>query len=426
MHAFMKSVAIAGLALAAMPLAAQLPSASPAALAMGDNYTAMARGFAAVSWNPANLGLGSNPTFSLTIFGIRAASDLGPITLGDIAEYGGETLPDDAKAEWMERVEAGRGELGDLGAGITYFGLSAGRFAVQLSSSASGTINLAPDAVELALYGNAGRTGSATDFALTDSRITTAATSTAAVAFAQPFDFAVGRLALGITAKYVIGHAFLHGEDRGSSLGSDPVAFDLRFPIVVSDTGNAGTANRGHGVGIDLGATWHSGPMTWSVAAQNVVNTFRWDTERFFYYPIQAFFNADTSYTVSTARPIAEAPDDVRAWVDDQRIRPSLAIGASFRPTGRLTVAADVRRQLGSDFTVGARTHAGVGAELRVLPFIPLRAGFSLYDEGFALAAGTGIELGPVNLTISAQDRHSRHGRAPGFAAGVSMGDIRR
>ena len=79
-----------------------------------------------------------------------------------------------------------------------------------------------------------------------------------------------------------------------------------------------------------------------------------------------------------------------------------------------------------TDFTAGARTHAGVGAELRVLPFIPLRAGFSLYDEGFALAAGTGIELGPVNLTISAQDRHSRHGRAPGFAAGVSMGDIRR
>lgn len=151
MHAFMTPLAIAGFALAAVPLAAQLPSASPAALAMGDNYTAMARGFAAVSWNPANLGLDGNPTFSLTIFGIRAASDLGPITLGDISKYGGQTLPEDAKAGWMERVEAGRGELGDLGAGITYFGLSAGRFAVQLSSSATGTINLAPGAVELAL-----------------------------------------------------------------------------------------------------------------------------------------------------------------------------------------------------------------------------------------------------------------------------------
>lgn len=426
MHAFMRPLAVAGVALAAMPLAAQLPSASPAALAMGDNYTAMARGFAAVSWNPANLGLASNPTFSLTIFGIRAASDLGPITLGDIAQYGGETLPDDAKAEWMTRVEAGRGELGDLGAGITYFGLSAGRFAVQLSSAASGAINLAPGAVELALYGNAGRTGSASDFELANSRLTTAATSTAAIAFAHPVDFAVGRLSLGITGKYVIGHAFVHGEDRGSSLAGDPVAFDLRFPIVVSDTGDAGAANRGRGVGIDLGATWNSGPMTWSVVAHDVVNSFRWDADRFFYYPIQAFFDADTSYTVSTARPIAEAPDDVRAWVEDQRVRPSIAIGASFRPTGRLTVAADLRRQLGSDLTVGARTHAGVGAEWRVLPFVPLRAGFSLYDEGFALAAGTGIELGPVNLTISAQDRHSRHGRAPGFAAGVSMGDIRR
>lgn len=166
--------------------------------------------------------------------------------------------------------------------------------------------------------------------------------------------------------------------------------------------------------------------MTWSVAAQNVVNTFRWDTKRFFYYPIQAFFNADTSYTVSTARPIAEAPDDVRAWVEDQRIRPSLAIGAAFRATGRLTVAADVRRQPTSDFTAGGRLHAGVGAELRILPFVPLCGGFSLYDQGYALAAGAGIELGPVNVTIGAQDRHSRQGRAPGFAAGLSMGDIRR
>lgn len=430
MHRVTKPLAFAGFALLSAllsaPLSAQLSSASPAALAMGDNYTALARGFAAVSWNPANLGLHSNPTFSLTILGVRAASDLGPVTLGDIAQYDGETLPDDAKARWMKRVEDGRGELGDLGAGITYFGLSAGRFAVLLSSTASGSVNLAPGAVELALYGNAGRTGTASDFALTDSRLATAATSTAAVAFAHPVDFAAGRLALGITARYVIGHAFLHGEDRGSSLGSDPVAFDLRFPIVVSDTGAAGTANRGHGVGLDLGASWQSGPMTWSVAAQNVFNTFRWDADRFFYYPIQAFFNADTSYTVSAARPIAEAPDDVRAWVSDQRIRPTIAIGASFRPTTRLTVAADLRRQLATNFTVGARTHAGVGAELRVLPFIPLRAGFSLYDEGFALAAGTGIELGPVNLTISGQDRHSRHGRAPGFAAGVSVGDIRR
>lgn len=400
---------------------AQLPSATAAALGMGDNYSAMARGFAAAAWNPANLGLARQPAFSFTLFGLRGASDLGPITLGDIAKYEGQPLPDDAKDEWMRRVEAGNGELGVIGAGVTYVGVSVGRFAFQLSSSANGDIRLAPDAVELALYGNAGRTGTAGDFALTDSRLTTALTSTAALAYAHPFDFPSGRLSVGITGKYIVGHAFAHGEDRGSAVAGDPMEFDLRFPIVVSDTGRS-SADRGRGVGIDVGAAWQSGPMTWTAAVQNVVNTFRWDADAFYYYPIQAFFDSDTSYTSSSAKPIAEAPDDVRAWAADQRFRPSLSVGAAFRPTSRLVVAADVRHRVGKGIATGARTHAGVGAELRVLRHVPLRAGFSLYDEGFALSAGTGLELGPVSLTVSVQDRHTQESRAPGFAAGVSWG----
>src|SRR6476619_7212278 len=138
---------------------AQLPSASPASLGMGDSYTALARGFGAVAWNPANLGLPGNPRFSLALLGLRGSSDLGPISTSDVARYQGVALPDDVRDAWMRRIEDQGGEQGQLGGGVTYVGASLGRFAFQLSSAVTCDANLAPDAMELILYGNAGRTG---------------------------------------------------------------------------------------------------------------------------------------------------------------------------------------------------------------------------------------------------------------------------
>jgi hypothetical protein len=41
---------------------------------------------------------------------------------------------------------------------------------------------------------------------------------------------------------------------------------------------------------------------------------------------------------------------------------------------------------------------------------------------GWALAGGTGVEVGPVNLTISGQDRHTGQGRTPAVALGLTIG----
>ena len=53
---------------ASFPRAAsgQLPSASTAALATANNYSALARGFTAIALNPAGLAMPGNPGFSLS------------------------------------------------------------------------------------------------------------------------------------------------------------------------------------------------------------------------------------------------------------------------------------------------------------------------------------------------------------------------
>ncbi len=418
------SAAFVASLVAATAAGAQLPSASPAALGMGDNYTAVARGFGAVAWNPANLGLTGNPRFSLAVLGLRGASDLGPVTSADVARYQGVVLPDNVRDAYMRRIEADGGEQGQLGAGITYLGMSVGRFALQFSSAVSGDANLAPDAMELILYGNAGRTGTPREMRLAGSRLTGAMTTTAAIAWARPIDLVLGRLSVGATAKYILGNALVHGEDGGSFLAANASSVSIRFPLIVSDTGSASsTANHGRGIGLDVGAAWQSGPLTAGLSLQNIVNTFRWDANTFFYKPINVYNAADTSYSQSsTTLPLDSAPASVRNWLASQRFKPALAAGVAYQATPRLLVTADVRHELGDGMRIGERTHAGLGAELRVIPFVPLRVGASTASGGYALAAGTGFELGPVNLTVSAEDRHTRQHRAPAVALGVTFG----
>src|SRR4029078_4995555 len=71
---------------------AQLVSASATSLSLGDNYTALARGVSAVSWNPANLGQPGNPLFSFGFAG-RGAGGMEPISLGDLCQHSGVRSP---------------------------------------------------------------------------------------------------------------------------------------------------------------------------------------------------------------------------------------------------------------------------------------------------------------------------------------------
>jgi hypothetical protein len=307
---------------------------------------------------------------------------------------------------------------------VTYVGASLGRYAFQLSSAVSGDANLAPDAMELLLYGNASRTGAPRAMSLAGTHVTGALTTTAALSWGRPIELGIGRIALGATAKYIVGNALVHGEDGGSYLTANASEINVRFPMIMSDTGGASSsANHGTGFGLDIGGAWQSGPLTAGLALQNIVNTFRWDASSFYYKPIDGYYGADTSYSTSgAALPLDSAPASIRDWLGGQRYKPALAAGVAFQATRALIVTADLRHELGDGMRLAERTHTGIGAELRAIPFVPLRVGVSTAADGWALAGGFGIEAGPVNLTLSGQDRHTTNGRSPAVALGVTFG----
>lgn len=403
-----RTAALAALAalLCAAPAAAQLSNASAAALGMGENLTAAARGFNAVAWNPAGLAMPDNPRSSFALFAARGTAGVDPVTVGDLNDFAGETVPRSTREEWLERIRSEGSQQGTGGADLVYMAVSSLRFGIQLNTQARLVSRLNPDAAELLLFGNAGRTGTAGDFALDGSSFDVAIASTAALSYAQPLVRTPrGALAIGATVKYTVGHLLASAADQGSRATPSPLGVQVRFPMIQSDT--AFSLNNGSGVGLDLGLAWRSGPLSVGAAVRNVFNTFQWDEETLFYRSGEAVFDADTREADFDIQPFSTAPPALRERVEELQYKPEIAGGVALQAGPRLLVTADARHRLGGSAELAPDTHVGVGAEALLARWLPIRLGAAALDGGYQVSGGLGLRFGPVNLSAGAAQRET-------------------
>ncbi len=416
----------AALALLAAPaLAGAQGNASAAATAMGGNYTALARNFNATAWNPANLGLDGNSRFSIAL-SPQLGLGTGPITLSDLADYEGIVVPQQVKEQWLQKVidNGGQNLGGDLH--ITPLALSIGRFAFSATTTVRADGDVPPAFAELVLFGNAGRTGVPQDYTLEDLALDANVTSTFALAYGRKVRFMpVGTLALGVTGKYTLGHGMASMRDNGSFATSNPLAISIDAPVVLTDT--AETMNAGSGFGLDVGGTWTLGHLRASAVIHDVISTFKWNTDDLYYIPVRADFDAqDGEFEADTILPLADAPAplqaELRSRIADTKVQPGLALGVAWTGLPRLTLAADLRTRFGDGIELGPKTQVGLGAELRLIPFVPLRAGVATIGEGIRYSGGLGLEFGVFNLQAAAQ-LTSADGRSDtGFGLTMSFG----
>lgn len=421
--------ALLALMLTAAPLAAQLGNASPASLGMGDNYTALARGLNAPYWNPAGLGMPDNPRFSFSLLPMRAGQTLAPISTGDLAQYQNKFIPATVRQDWLDRITSAGGEKGDVGGDITLLAMSVSNLAFQVSTTFRGRVNMAPAAAELVFFGNAGLTGVPQNYTLAGTTADAAATTTAALSFGMPLTLTLGPLpdqhfAIGATVKYTIGNAFASAVDDGSQITSTPLGVDLTFPVVESDTTFHGFPNNGSGVGLDVGAAWSGGIFKAGIVIHNLINTFSWNTDKLYYRQGTVVANADTTFTNFDAMDYQQAPESLKNRVNDLfTFKPVVTAGAAAQVLPYLQVVADVQRQLGDSFQLGPQNHLGVGAELTILPVLPVRAGLTLLSGGQMFSGGLGLNLGPVGLNLGAAytNTESGGGTTAAFALTVGM-----
>lgn len=400
--------AVAVLAFAARGVAAQQPNASVAAFGMAGNYVGAATGYEAVAWNPAMLGINS-PAFSLNLISIGGLTGLDPVKLKDITDFGGKVIPAATKETWLQQIGAGT-ENGTVDGGISLIALSLGRIGLQVGASGTAIVNLNQDAAEAILYGNAGRTGTTKNLTLNGSSVRGSGVVTGAASIAIPLPFApTGRpgeqFSFGVTGKYIVGLAVARAQDNGSLVTPDNIA--VAFPVINTDSAHLG--NAGSGVGVDIGVAWTDGATTIGATARNVVNTFAWSTTGLRYTPGTVSFDGNPPKTNFDQAPYSSAPASMRAALEAEKFKPELAAGLAHR-MDNLTITADASTRIGDGIEISPKMHIGVGAELRIIPFLPLRAGVAAVSEGYQIAGGAGLRLGPLELGFGASMRSTNSG----------------
>jgi hypothetical protein len=405
------AIAAASVAASAETAGAQLANASTAATGLGGAYTARAQGYNAVFWNPANLAMPGNPGFSFTIGAVDGMAGLSPIDLSMIAKAG--SMIDSATREsWMKLVEADGRQRGDLGGGITSFAMSIGSLALQVSHKTATTMDLAPGGVEAILFGNLGRTyPTPRPLSLAGSALTSSTYSTAAVSYGMGLPLIpLPNFKVGVTGKYILGHALIAGQDAGSTISSNSV--DVDFPFIMSDTADlkvkriASGQGSSTGMGLDVGAAWTIPGFRFGVSMQNVVNTFKWDTTTLFRRTVSGILDPaspdDSNVGLdSTQYPYSTAPAVLRERVAAMKFKPVISAGVVVDWLPKVTVSADIRQQVAGGIEVGPESMIGAGAEVRLIPLLPLRGGVQLVNGGMGFSGGVGLRLAGFELGVA-------------------------
>jgi len=342
------------------------------------------------------------------------------------------------RALWVQQAREEGGQRVEVDGGVTPLALSVGPIGLQVGTSFYTHMNFSPDALEAWLFGNAGTTGGqpkAID--LTGTRVRAAGFTTGAMSFALPLPITLTgnmlkneHVAIGITGKYIVGHGLMVAEDLGSSIGTG-TTINVSMPAITvwSDTlkdiptsyhdydGKAGT-----GLGADLSLAWNGGPWKLGLVAENVFNTFKWDTTKLAFLPGSGTFdNTGASSIDFDQHSYALAPQQLRDIVAAQTFKPAFRVGAALQVTGALTLTGDMRQSFGDEntITIGPKSMIGVGAELRVLPFIPLRAGVASITDGWQAGAGLGVRFLGYELGVATSIRRRGTASESGLMVGL-------
>ena len=171
---------------------AQLATPEARSFAMGGAYGSRALGYEASFWNPANLGLSNNPSWSA---GANASAYFSNNALeyGDVTALYGEYLDDATKSRLLADVRQNtNGDLATLSfdVGAQGLGASFGRLAAGFGGIGAGNAEITPDALELVLFGNVGEDGAGRNFDFSGTTVDLWTFYGAYASYAQPFQFA--------------------------------------------------------------------------------------------------------------------------------------------------------------------------------------------------------------------------------------------
>ncbi len=409
-------LALAIMILSAGPLFAWGES-NPRAMAMGGAYTALSEGVEASAYNPANLGLSTDHTFSLDLFSVGINFKNNSFSLSDYNSYTGQFLTDEDKEDILAKIPAEGLKVNFLteAAGLNF---SVWRLAFNFRGFGASKFNLDKDPFELLFYGNAVKS----DIVLNDTRGEAFAVADGSISYGHPLlKWQSGELAVGASLHYL--HGIVHEKityAQGSVIASEDVLEGSAMMKVRSALGGSGSA-------FDIGASIiFEDNWRFSVAWQNFYSKINWnkDTEEMVFT-----FNMDPS-TIwdltdgDKADSLIEASDTTYSIDGFSTTLPSVIKFGLARSYRKLTWAIDWEQGVSNGASQAVTPRLATGLEYRPINVFPLRVGLSFGgDRGTIYSTGFGIYMGPTRLDLAIANNGSfKPGNTKGAVFALSMG----
>jgi hypothetical protein len=368
---------------------------SAKAVAMGGAHMGLAKGTQSALYNPANLGLPDFRQNGIELAGIGAEITNNSFTLADYNKYTGAVLTEDDKSVILGKIPSeglkisAEAEAGALTA-------SYGSFVLSINGYAATETNIGKDALDLFLNGNQLNDSFSIDGMYSDA----VAYASVGLSYGRPIIELYGReLAVGATVKYIRGLAFEEITEIHGGVVTLTTGFSGEGTMI------AHTAEGGSGLGLDLGAAYKfNDNYMVGLCFDNFISNINWSkaTEQHSYH-----FEFDT-LTVS------DFDSDSIVVTEQQSI--DIPAFSSTLPTVMRVGFANYSGKLtwGVDYIQGFKLAAGssskpelaMGAQYKILNFLPLRAGYSVGGgHGSTLSGGFGLEFPVFYLDIAFSNR---------------------
>lgn len=404
---------------------------NPRAMAMGNAYNALASGYEAPDYNPANLGLSSNnEKFTINLFSVGVNLRNNSFSLKDYNNYTGEHLTDNDKNTILEKIPNKGIRINAL-AEVAALSFSYNSFAMSFHTIGEAKANIDKDPLRILFFGNADNP----EFYCENIDGEGLAIADISFSYGRQISFEklkpylkYKELSVGATFHYLRGLTYF---DVVSADGPRFVTTDTS--LITEGSFIIETAMGGTGFAFDLGAAMvldkyriFDDDIVISMSLKNLPSLINWskDTERLHIDFAIDDFNFDTLTDSLLSDSLIQSSDSTYAISSFSTNLPIVLKIGTYTSINKIKVAFEWEQGITSGVSQSTTPRLSLGGEYKPANFFPLRAGFSFGGgKGSMLSAGFGLHFNPFRFDFAIANSNSiLPGRSKGLIFAFAMG----
>lgn len=402
-------------------------SINPRSLSMAGADMVGSRGVDGALANPANLGLSGNSGFGLKLFYFGTAAANNSFSLNDYNRVSGDTLDDLEKNRLLSAIP-NSGFVANTSIDAMLFGLATGRMALSVRLKSAERICLPRDVFDLVLFGN--QLDRTYNLAANDmGDVWTVAVTT--LSYGQPVDIGLfKKLSLGIGIKHLMG--INYGRAGGDVMFTTRQSgFENQGYFEILTAGEDDFSSKrlnmnGSGLALDLGlACQINDHWSFGVSLLDLNNGITWRNgtkERTVKMELDDLVLLGDSLSALMSQDDLMEETESSGMVFKSRFPSTINAGISF-DSHFLGTEINLRRGFYEGAGSSNNWQLSSGLELRLVQFLPLRAGLGIRDSRtIAYSAGAGLKLGFFRIDAAAATQGVPGSSARGLEAALSAG----